>query len=219
MRRSVWKTLVAMSAWAAVHSLLATERSKQAAARLLGRRRRDGLYRLVYNGVAVASTVALAVYLHRLPDREIYRVRGAARIPLSATRLLLLVAVLRAAIEIGVGPFSGLSEALAYALRRTPREPPEAQGPAMGRNGLKTGGPFRYVRHPLNAGATAIVFLTPKMTEVRLTVAFATLVYSLVGSKLEEGRLLSQYGSAYARYRASGVPFFLPSLTGRSRQF
>lgn len=133
--------------------------------------------------------------------------------------LLLLVAVLRAAIEIGIGPFSGLSEALAYALGRTLQEPPEAQGPAMGRNGLKTGGPFRYVRHPLNAGATAIVFLTPKMTEVRLTVAFATLVYSLVGSKLEERRLLTQYGKAYARYRASGVPFFLPSLRAKSRRF
>lgn len=219
MRQSFWKTFAAMAAWALVHSLLATERSKEAAARLLGRRRRDGLYRIVYNGIAVVSTVALAVYLHRLPDREVYRVRALARIPLSATRLLLLVAVLRAAIEIGVGPFSGFSEALTYLLGQQPNELPEAQGPAMDRTGLKTGGPFRYVRHPLNAGATAIVFLTPKMTHVRLAVALATLVYSLLGSKLEERRLLARYGDAYARYQATGVPFFVPSFRATARRF
>lgn len=219
MGRSVWKTFGAIAVWAAVHSLLATKRSKALAARLLGRRRRDGLYRLGYNGVAVVSTFALVVYLHRLPDRTMYHVRGAGRFPLSAARLFLLAVMFAAAVEIGLGPFSGSSEALALLAGEQPEEPPEAQGPAMRERRLRTGGPFRYVRHPLNAGATAIVFLTPKMTEVRLAVAVATLVYALLGSKLEEHRLLDQYGEPYRRYRESGVPFFVPSLRPRAIRF
>ena len=56
------------------------------------------------------------------------------------------------------------------------------------------------------------------MTAVRLTAAVATLAYALLGSKIEEARLLERYPEDYRRYVASGVPFFLPRLfrsTGR----
>ena len=216
MWRSIGKTIVAMTAWAVVHSVLATTASKRAAARALGERHTEGLYRLGYNGVAVATTVVLMIYLHRLPDRELYRVRGVARLPLTSLRLAMLLVALRAAIEIGIGPFSGFSEALRWAAGQRTYPAPEGQGPATleGSEGwvLQTGGPFRYVRHPLNASATAMVFLTPTMTLVRLTVATVTLLYAVVGSKREEGRLLAMYGAAYKRYMESGVPFLLPRL-------
>lgn len=214
-KRPALQAVVALTAWALVHSLLATERSKALAERLLSRRRRDGLYRLSYNSIAVVSTMALAVYLHRLPDRDIYHLRGAWRLPVLAARLFLLASMFAAVVEIGIGPFSGFSEAFALLVGEQPSEPPEGQGPATHGQNLRTGGPFRYVRHPLNAGATAMIFLTPKMTEVRLVVALGTLTYALIGSKLEEHRLLNKYGELYRRYLESGVPFFVPSLQPR----
>ena len=113
-----------------------------------------------------------------------------------------------------MGPFSGMSAVLSYLLKGTASYEPEAQGPSMDAAGLRTDGPFRFVRHPLNASATAIVWLTPEMTVVRLTIAVLTLMYALLGSKIEEGRLLATYGEAYRQYQKIGVPFFVPSLMG-----
>ena len=121
MLRSVFRTVVAMGVWGLLHSLLATKASKRLAERALGRRTYEGAYRLTYNGVAVAATIALVVYLHRLPDREIYRVRGGWRVMLATVRLAMLLCALAAAVEIGVGPFSGVSELLAWAGRRRRR--------------------------------------------------------------------------------------------------
>ena len=217
MKTGVLRTIGAVIAWGLLHSLTATRASKGVAARMAGKRAEEGLYRLAYNGVAIASTAALMLYLHRLPDRTLYRVRGPARVPLSAVRLALLLVAIRGAAEIGIGPFSGTSEAWAWLEGRPTFQPPEGQGPATDPDTatpgkpLKTGGPFRYVRHPLNASASALFLLTPTMTTVRLTLALLMLAYAVLGSKLEERRLLAMYGERYACYAAE-VPFFLPRL-------
>ncbi len=201
-----------MAAWGLLHSLLATSTSKRLAAQALGEQRRNGFYRVGYNAIAIAATAGTALYIHKLPDRRLYQLQGRARVSARLTQLALLSLMLAAATEVGVGPFSGLTELIRYFYRKQTPDAPEAQGPSLGENGLRTGGPFRYVRHPLNAGATALVFLTPEMTVVRLTVALTTLLYALAGSRLEERRLLVRYGEAYRSYLQSGVPFFLPSL-------
>src|SRR5579875_3498209 len=182
---SVLRTAVSFTLWAAFHSLLATQRSKALAEKLLGTTRRNASYRLAYNGVALASTAALVVYIHRLPDRPLYRIGLPWRVATALLRLGTLGFVVAAAVEVGVGPFSGISELLEYLRNRKPHTEPEAQGPSLGNSGLRTSGPFSVVRHPLNFGATAIVLLTPRMTAVRLTVATLTVAYSVIGSKLE----------------------------------
>ncbi len=212
MVSSIVRTIAATAFWSLAHSVLATSRGKQLAGRTLGEQRRNGWYRLLYNGIAVVSMVALVLYIRRLPDRRLYSIRGSARLALQTLQGGLLLVLFAAVAEIGFGPFSGLSELGRHLLGRSTPDAPEAQGPSMTVEGLRTGGPFRFVRHPLNASATAIVFLQPEMTVVRLTVAVLTLGYSLLGSKLEERRLLARYGEPYARYLAGGTPFFIPAL-------
>ncbi len=212
MTGSILRTLAAMAVWSLAHSALATSRGKQLAGRALGEQRRNGWYRLIYNGVAVVSTVALVLYIRRLPDRRLYRIGGVGRLALRTSQAGFLLVLFAAVAEIGLGPFSGFSELGRHLLGHPTPDAPEAQGPSLTVEGLRTGGPFRFVRHPLNASATAIVFLQPEMTVVRLTVAVLTLVYSLAGSKLEERRLLARYGEPYAQYLAGGVPFFVPAL-------
>jgi len=218
--RSVAKTVVAMSLWALLHSLLATERSKRHAAQLLGEQRRNGLYRIGYNGIAAAATAGTLLYIHRLPDRSLYKLRGAAAVSVRLTQLAFAVCLLAAIVEVGVAPLTGFTDVWRFLRGHFTEGAPEAQGPSMNRvgpgaGGLRTGGPFGYVRHPLNGSATAMAFLIQEMTVVRLTVALSTLIYALIGSRIEERRLLHKYGEAYRRYIDSGVPFFLPSLRPR----
>jgi protein-S-isoprenylcysteine O-methyltransferase Ste14 len=215
MLGSMMRTLLSFGGWAALHSLLATPRAKALAGGQLGEDRRNAVYRVSYNTFAVFSLIALVCYVRRLPDQRLYRIPWPFRALTGTMRLLLLLVAVRAALEVGLGPFSGFSELIAYVSRRTPPHEPEAQGPAMGSGGLRVGGPFRYVRHPLNASLTGIVLLTPVMTWVRLTVVVLTAAYSILGSMLEEERLLAQYGQVYEEYRRSGVPFFLPSFSSK----
>ena len=49
------------------------------------------------------------------------------------------------------------------------------------------------------------------MTTNLLAFNGVTTVDALLGSMHEERRLLQAYGPRYADYRASGVPFYLPS--------
>jgi hypothetical protein len=77
MGRNIYKVIAATAPFAGVHRLPATRRAKRTLTTLIGERRRNALYRPVYHGVAVlTTTAALALYLVRLPDRELYRVRG-----------------------------------------------------------------------------------------------------------------------------------------------
>ena len=60
------------------HSLLASRPAKEATTRLLGERRRNGLYRSFYQAFALLSFGTLGVYAAKLPDRELYRASGPA---------------------------------------------------------------------------------------------------------------------------------------------
>src|SRR5918993_4751411 len=103
------RVLASTVAFALLHSALASRTAKVMAARTFGVRRRNGLYRAFFNTQASVATVALAMYLRQLPDRELYVVRGPAarlmRVGQSAGLLLLL----EGAIRVGVLRITGIS--------------------------------------------------------------------------------------------------------------
>jgi protein-S-isoprenylcysteine O-methyltransferase Ste14 len=76
------------------------------------------------------------------------------------------------------------------------------------------------VRHPLylGVGLGLLGFWLLSPTGPRSVFVACNLVYVLVGTRLEERKLLSRFGAAYARYQQR-VPQFLPlkgrNLTGR----
>jgi protein-S-isoprenylcysteine O-methyltransferase Ste14 len=74
-------------------------------------------------------------------------------------------------------------------------------------------GPNRYVRHPLYSALllmlVGVVLLSPQWKNV---IFFAiTFLYSIIGALIEEQKLLSLYGGAYADYR-SRVRMLIPYL-------
>ena len=212
MLGNVFRVIAATALFAVAHSLLATRRAKRAATNLLGERRRNALYRPVYNAIAVVSTAALARHLVRLPDRDLYRARGPLSGLMVSGQLASLLCLLWGTGQVGFGGFSGLTN----LVRMLAREPeitaePEGQGPALGADGrVRATGPFRLSRHPLNFWMVPLLWLTPRMTVNLAVFSAAVTAYLAAGSLHEEERLREAYGEAYAAYQASGVGFFLP---------
>jgi hypothetical protein len=52
---------------------LASKAAKEKASKLLGERTRNGLYRPLYNGLAIVTFGALVLYGLKLPNKELYR--------------------------------------------------------------------------------------------------------------------------------------------------
>jgi protein-S-isoprenylcysteine O-methyltransferase Ste14 len=67
------------------------------------------------------------------------------------------------------------------------------------------------VRHPLYSTGLLILWCFPILTAGTLAFDAAITLYILIGSELEERRLILEFGDAYLRYRkkvARLIPFF-----------
>jgi methanethiol S-methyltransferase len=205
------KLAAATAAFAAFHSLMASTEAKEVAARVLGRRRRDATYRMLYNAQAIVTFAMLVGYGSVLPKRTLYRARGPMVGLLRIAQIAGVGWALLAAREVGVLRLAGMSNFISF-LRREPNPPgPAAQGPERLPDGrLSTGGPFRWSRHPFNLAPVPVFWCTPHLTTRRLAFNVVATVYLVLGSLHEERRLRSLYGSDYEAYRNCGIPFFLP---------
>src|SRR5919199_1262602 len=212
MWRSMFKVMAATAAFGLVHSALASRAAKRAAARTLGERNRNGLYRVFYIGQSLVTLGMLAAYIRRQPSRELYRVEGPLAFLMHAAQAGALVYATSAAAQVGLRRITGLESFLAW-LGDGPVPPePEAQGPALDGEGRRhAAGPFAWSRHPLNFAPLPVFWLWPRMTTGLLAFNTAATAYLVIGSLHEEARLREAFGEDYAAYQRSGVPFYLPA--------
>ncbi len=211
MWRSMLKVAAATAVYGVVHSVLASRGAKQTAARLLGERNRNGLYRVFFIGQSLATFGMLAVYIRKQPSRELYQVRGPLAVVMHAGQVAAIGYATVAAYQVGIPRILGLESFIAW-LGEGPVPPePEAQGPALDEEGLsRAAGSFAWCRHPLNFVPLPIFGLWPRMTTNLLAYNLAAAGYLVLGSLHEEARLREAYGQRYAEYQRSGVPFYLP---------
>ncbi|HTE18001.1 MAG TPA: hypothetical protein VK689_06435 [Armatimonadota bacterium] len=211
MWKSVLKVAVATAAWAVLHSVLASRPAKDTAARLLGQRRRDGLYRPFYVVQSVVTLGALAAYVWPLPDRVLYRARGPLAWLMLGGQTAAAIYALWAAREVGLCRMLGVTSLAALLEGGVVVPEPEAQGPALAEDGgMRATGPFAWSRHPLNLAPVPVLWLWPTMTAKLAAFNGVATLYFILGSRNEEARLRDAYGPAYAAYQQSGVPFYLP---------
>ena len=70
-------------------------------------------------------------------------------------------------------------------------------------------GPYRWVRHPLYFAILVLFWAYPDLTLDRLLFDVLWTVWIIVGTRLEEADLLTDFGEDYARYRRE-VPALVP---------
>ena len=91
----------------------------------------------------------------------------------------------------------------------------EAGGGSRKQNaGFKTEGILRYVRHPWYSGAILLVWAFGIITDISLVSKVVLTGYIIIGTLLEEKKLIREIGEPYLAYRKR-VPMLIPWKTAK----
>lgn len=188
--------------WCALHSLLISPGATEFLKRRLGDRYR--FTRIAFNAFAVLSLLPVVGYSHTLTGEPLFLWDGIWR-PVQAVMLACSLWLFAAG-------------ALVYDLRQTLglrqiAEHESARG--ITRSGeIESSGILGRVRHPWYSGAILLIWARTIDPAALVTNAVLT-VYLLIGTFLEERKLIAEFGDEYLKYRRR-VPMLLPRLRSRS---
>lgn len=189
-----WILLGAWGVFGLIHSMLAGEPFKNYCLAAMGSWRK--YYRLFYSLLAVVSLVSVLSWQFFIKSPVIGYfplVKLFAGIPVGIAGILLMGAcIYKYFYQLsGINVFRG-----------------ETSGEI-----LETDGMHRYVRHPLYLGTLLLIwaiFLFFPLLGNLLSCIMIT-IYTLIGIRFEEQKLLRVFGSAYASYRKK-TPMLIPRL-------
>lgn len=158
-----------------------------------------GSYRLLYNIFSLIQFLALLELGQYLLDTQTFALisSAVAQSALLVLKILGLVIIVLALAKYDLGRFSGFTQV--RTLESLAMEPNED---------LHIKGLNSWVRHPLYSGAFLYFWGGADSLFGVSTAIFASL-YLIVGTVLEERKLLNFYGSAYQTYQKD-VPRFFP---------
>jgi methanethiol S-methyltransferase len=151
-------------------------------------------YRLTFTVFAVLLTVAWLTFVRMLPDTPLYRLHGAWLVPALALQALGAWVVWQSMCAFDMRIFMGL-------------KPFPPGGEPFVERGI-----YRHLRHPMYTGVLLILFAMPAQSVNSLHLYAAVALYFVLGSRLEERRLVADHPE-YADYRRR-VPAFWPRLGG-----
>lgn len=196
---------MAFLGFALLHSLLASARLKR---RLFTRFPSFRYYyRLFYNAVALL-TFGLFWFAAPVANFTLYEISGPMAWLMHLIQLSGAAGLLYSLRCVDTGYFSGIKQ-MEDASGNSPEyhlDEPAAQK-------LVFTGPFRYVRHPLYSFSLLILFFNPTMSLKWALFSLCSLLYFVMGSRLEEQKLIARFGEQYEAYRRQ-IPALVP-LPGR----
>ena len=183
-------------AWCSLHSLLISKRVQAIGRRVLGRYGRA--YRLLYVLVSMTTLLPVLWYQETLPQRHL--------LPASLTQHLIQAGLLLygALMFILGARVYDLSTFLGINQWRNP----EGEKTAAGRS-FHTDGILARVRHPWYSGGIAFIWGFGAVTDVFLLSRLLLTAYLILGTSLEEQRLIAELGEPYRAYRRA-VPMLIP---------
>ena len=190
--------IVASAVWGAVHSVLASHRTKDTALNAFGPGVMRG-YRLLYNGFSFLTFLPLLIMAPLLPDKFLYSIPAPWLYLTLLIQVGAVIALLVGVLQTDVWAFIGLKQLISGD---------QTEGK------LVTDGLYRLVRHPLYSAGLVIIWLAPQMTANRMVLVVSLTIYIVIGAIFEERKLLRDFGSAYAEYSAR-TPMFIPGLRPR----
>lgn len=187
--------LLALTFYYILHSILANNKVK---AYLMGRFIAKKYYRLLFNLTAILLLLPIYGLYRNTPTRFIFE-----NIILKYTGLGIagigIFSLVYALSQYNLSAFSGLQEWRQHTLPT-----PES---------LKTTGFNALVRHPLYFSGLLIIWggFLFRPTDVYLVMAVVSTAYLYFGTKLEEEKLVEEFGSAYLAYQKR-VGMILPFI-------
>jgi protein-S-isoprenylcysteine O-methyltransferase Ste14 len=192
--KSVLLISLATGVYAVVHSLLASLGVKDQVQRHFGPAADRG-YRLFYNLFAILSGLPILLLLLLLPDQLIYQIPFPWLLLSGFGQLAGIAIIVIGILQTDPWHFIGLRQIL------KPDDPISST--------MITGGLYRWVRHPLYTGGLLLIWCMPRMTQNLLTIFILLTIYLIVGARLEEKRLVREFGDQYRVYQQQ-VPILLP---------
>jgi protein-S-isoprenylcysteine O-methyltransferase Ste14 len=188
--------VVASILWGIVHSILASHGFKHIVRNIFGAPAFYRLYRLSYNLFALASFLPIMLMLITFPDRMLYSIPSPWVYVLTIMQGLAALVLIAGVMQTGFREFSGLAQlAPSYGDSKP--------------SGLVVDGLYAYVRHPLYSAGLFFIWLSPEMSVNRLALWIVFSIYTVIGAYFEERKLLRDFGSEYADYKAR-TPMLLP---------
>lgn len=182
-------------AWCGLHSLLISPRAHMAAEKMLGRN--SGAYRLIYVFFSIISLMPILWFQFTLSETVLLP----TTLPVRLIQLFLLAYGLfmfyAGARVYDMGYFLGLKQ-----LGRT-------DGKRADQLPFHTNGVLAYVRHPWYSGGIAFIWGFGTITDVFLVTRAVLTCYLIIGTLLEEKRLMAELGKGYRNYQKN-VPMLFP---------
>ncbi|PKN89406.1 MAG: hypothetical protein CVU42_03245 [Chloroflexi bacterium HGW-Chloroflexi-4] len=190
-----WWILIASAVYGVIHSVTASLQCKQIAAKIFGEPGRR-YYRLAYVIFSLITTPLYAALVLLLPDTRLYIIPQPWIIITGFIQLLALVGMMLSFRGTGAIAFLGLDSLF-------------TKNAAPVKNTLNTGGFYKYSRHPIYFFSLVFLWLFPLMSWNILALAIGVTVYTLIGSLIEERKLVGEFGQAYIDYRKV-TPWIIP---------
>jgi len=187
-------TFIAVAAYGALHSLLASNPVKQAFRRAFGQTS-DRFYRLFFNLVGGLTFLPVLAVAALDPGQTLYHLAWPWVLLTSVGQALATLLLLLGLLQTDSLHFLGIRQLFH----------PEASEPSE----LVINGLYCHVRHPLYSAGLLFIWLTPVMTTSVLALNLGLTLYIIIGSIFEERRLVDQFGQSYSDYQRR-VPRLIP---------
>lgn len=189
--------VIATVLYCVVHSLAASNPAKALAQRWFGSRARRW-YRLGFNLFAGVTFLPVLWLLAILPDQTLYRLGMPWLLFTTAGQLAGAGIIVVGILQTGALSFVGLKQVI-------------FKEESVNDGFFVDHGLYRWVRHPLYTGGLIFIWLTPLMTLNLLVVFLLLTAYLIIGARLEEKRLVAEFGEVYQRYQKE-VPMLIPKV-------
>lgn len=179
---------LALIAWCSLHSAMIASSVTTYLQKHLAEKYR--FYRLIFNLVAIITLAPIALYSFTIQSETLFDWHGYLRIPQVFFITLGLVLFFLGAGKYDAKRFLGLTQ-----LKET-----SSSGGLTTSGRLDTSGILQVIRHPWYAALILILWARP-LDITALVVNSILSIYLIIGSRLEENKLIREFGDEYRQYR------------------
>jgi len=182
--------------WSFLHSLLISHRFTDLMRGFL--KERFAYYRLGFNLFSLLTIIPITVYQGSMEQEILFAYEGFWQMPQDVLLVFGFLLFYSGFMTYDMRYVAGIRQIQEY--REKKRDAPM---------GFKAIGILKFVRHPWYTAAFMLIWASGPITDVNLIAKIILTVYIIIGTVLEERKLLAEIGRPYELYRRR-VPMFFP---------